>query len=113
MRNMSFALTTQQIRDRTKTVTRRFAWWNARPGWQVMACVKCMGLKKGEKIERLTPIELVDLRGEPLSFITKPDCILEGFPDMEPAEYIEMILKHNPDKTRHSEINRIEFKYLE
>lgn len=32
MRNMSFALTTKQIINRTKTITRRFGWWFLRPG---------------------------------------------------------------------------------
>lgn len=36
-RNMSFALTTSQIRDRSKTVTRRFGWWFLVPGDQVWA----------------------------------------------------------------------------
>lgn len=55
MRNMSFMLTTAQIRDRSKTVTRRLGWWNLRVGDVVMACEKCQGLGKGGKIITLTP----------------------------------------------------------
>jgi len=50
MRNMSFFLTTDQIRNKTKTVTRRDGWLFLKPGDIVQACVKCQGLKKGEKI---------------------------------------------------------------
>ena len=32
MRSMSFMLTTQQIRDRTKSVTRRTGWADLQPG---------------------------------------------------------------------------------
>ena len=45
-RNMSFAMTTEQIRARTKTVTRRFGWWFLKAGDQVWAVEKAMGLKK-------------------------------------------------------------------
>ena len=47
-RNMSFALTTKQIEDETKDVTRRNGWWFLKPGDQIWAVEKCMGLKKGE-----------------------------------------------------------------
>ena len=48
MRNMSYAMTTQQIIDETKDVTRRLGWADLRPGDRVQACEKCQGLKKGE-----------------------------------------------------------------
>lgn len=37
MRNMSFSMTTGQIINRTKTVTRRFGWWRLGPGEKVRA----------------------------------------------------------------------------
>ena len=52
-RNMSFALTTEQFLNRTKTVTRRKGWRFLKPGDVVMGCKKCMGLKPGEQLERL------------------------------------------------------------
>ncbi len=55
MRNMSFMLTTQQMQDRTKDVTRRVGWWFLKPGDVIMAVEKGMGLKKGEKIKRMYP----------------------------------------------------------
>ena len=46
-RNMSFALTTEQFKARTKTVTRRFGWWFLKPGDVVRGVEKAMGLKPG------------------------------------------------------------------
>ena len=116
MRNMSFAMTTEQIQAESKTVTRRFGWAFLNPGDRTRPVRKAMGLKRGEKIESLLPpgrcIEAVSTRWEPLNEITKADCILEGFPDMEPAEFVAMIVKHygcQADKL----INRIEFKFVE
>lgn len=57
-------------------------------------------------------IEVVSTRREPLNAITREDCVLEGFPEMEPEEFVRMLVEHygcNPD----DEINRIEFRYVE
>ena len=64
MRNMSFMLTTAQIRAGTKTVTRRLGWKFLKPGDRLMACVKCQGLGKGGKIEKIREIEVVSVRQE-------------------------------------------------
>ncbi len=112
MRNMSFAMTTEQFKNKTKTVTRRFGWWFLNPGDLVQGVEKCQGLKKGEKLSRLHVIETVSTRPEPLNAITKEDCIREGFPDFEPEDFVNMLVKKygcSPTKT----VNRIEFKYVE
>lgn len=112
MRNMSFALTTEQIRNRTKTVTRRLGWWNLRPGDRVQAVVKCQGLKKGEKIQKLAVIEIVSVRAERLWDITDDECEREGFPETEDSEFVGMFCEEMntvPNVT----VNRIEFKYVE
>ena len=112
MRNMSFSMTTEQVINQTKTVTRRFGWWFLKPGDRVRAVRKAMGLKKGEKIEPLSEIEIVAVRAEALNKITQEDCIKEGFSDMNPVQFIDMLCSHyktvNPQKT----VNRIEFKYI-
>ena len=111
-RNMSFAMTTQQIIDRRKWVTRRFGWWFLKPGDTVNAVEKAMGLQKGEKVVRLCQIKIIDVRREPLNAITQLDCILEGFPQMKPDEFVEMLVKHyrcDPAKV----CNRIEFDYVD
>ncbi len=112
MRNMSFALTTKQFKARTKTVTRRFGWWRLRPGDVLMGIEKGMGLRAGERVVRLGPIEIVSVRSEPLNAITNEDCALEGFPEMQAEEFVSMLVKHyrcDPNKI----VNRIEYRYLQ
>lgn len=110
-RNMSFAMTTEQVKARTKTVTRRFGWWFLKPGDEVRGVKKAMGLKKGEKIEPLAMVRIIATRAEPLNAITQDDVIREGFPDWTPAQFIQMLVDHykvDPAAT----VNRIEFEYL-
>lgn len=110
MRNMSFAMTTDQFKARTKTVTRRFGWWFLKPGDMVCGVEKGMGLKKGEKINRLGVIEIVSIRTEPLNAITQEDVVREGFPDWTPDQFVKMLVDHyrvDPTKS----VNRIEYRY--
>lgn len=112
MRNMSFALTTGQFRGRTKTVTRRVGWQDLRPGTVVMGCVKCMGLKPGETVERLGPIRVLSAWREPLDAITAEDVAREGYPGMSPAEFVAMFCGHmgcNPQLM----VTRIEYEYVD
>jgi hypothetical protein len=108
---MSFALTTKQFMAGTKTVTRRNGWANAKPGERVCAVEKGMGLRKGERIQRLGIIEFVDVRREPLNLVDQEDVIKEGFPDWTPPEFIDMYCKHNK-RTPESIITRLEYQYL-
>lgn len=109
-RNMSFSLTTQQIRDRMKTVTRRRGWRKIKPGDLINACVKCMGLRPGESIERICQIKVVSVRREPLHVITDEDVWLEGF--NEPAaEFIDRFCRHMGGD-RYQTVTRIEFEYV-
>ena len=110
-RNMSFALTTEQFKNRTKTVTRRFGWGFLRPGDVICGVEKAMGLRKGEKIKRLGMIRILSIRREPLHTITQEDLLREGFPDWEPEHFIHMICSHYGCH-REVEINRIEFEYI-
>lgn len=111
-RNISFAMTTAQVQDRTKDVTRRFGWWGLKPGDRLCGVKKAMGLRKGEKIERLCQIEVVSVRLEPLSAITPDDVRREGFPGWTPEMFVKMLVDHyriDPGK----ECNRIEFRYVD
>jgi hypothetical protein len=106
---MSFMMTTAQMQNEIKSVTRRFGWWTLKAGDKVMAVKKAMGLRKGEQMQKLYPIEIVSVRKERLCDITKAECIKEGFPDFEPKDFIEMLCNHyNVEPTK--EINRIEFR---
>jgi hypothetical protein len=109
---MSFALTTEQARNRTKTVTRRNGWLFLRPGDVVQQVVKGMGLKKGEKVERIHLIEIISTWPEILNQIDHEDCAKEGFPALTPGEFIAMYCRHNGGGDRQF-VNRIEFKYLD
>lgn len=111
---MSFAMTTAQIRAKTKTVTRRLGWAHAKPGTVVQPIVKGQGIPKGGKVERIGgPIRFVDVRREPLNAITPEDVIKEGFPGMTPFEFVTMFCQHNPTCTGTTAVTRIEFVYVE
>ena len=109
-------LTTEQIKSRKKTVTRRLGWAFLTPGDVLTACVKCMGLKKGEKIEKLCQIQIVSIRRELLKDITQEDVIKEGFPEMNRVQFIAFFRKHMQKSMTASwmeqEVNRIEFEYI-
>ena len=116
MRNMSFSLTTEQVRKRQKFVTRRLGWDSLKPGDYVQAVKKAMGLKKGEQLEKLTVIRVESVRREPLQQMIddplygKAEAIREGFPDMTGAEFVAMFCEHmkvTPDYAP----NRIQFVY--
>ncbi len=112
MRLMSFAMTTPQIRSRSKTLTRRLGWKFAKPGMKVCAIEKGQGLKKGEHVVRICVIEIVSTRWEPLNAITQDDCIKEGFPHLTPDEFVRMLA--DPKHLSYDvPVNRIEFKYVE
>ncbi|HOR98096.1 MAG TPA: ASCH domain-containing protein [Kiritimatiellia bacterium] len=112
MRNMSFSLTTAQVRAQTKDVTRRIGWADLKPGERLMAIEKGQGLKKGEKVRRITVIECVSNRKEMLCAITPHEVLREGFPDMSPADFVEMFCRANKCGPR-DYVNRIEFRYVE
>jgi len=110
---MSFMLTTDQVRARTKTVTRRVGWWNVKPGEILNACVQCQGLRKGEKIEVIAQIRVVSARGEPLLAITPEDVAAEGFPGWSPEEFMGMFMPTHTGVQPETLVNRIEFEYVQ
>lgn len=122
MRNMSFALTTTQIMEGTKTVTRRLGWLNLKPGQQIRPVRKCMGLRPGEKLDVLRdPLTVVSVRREILSAMLSDieygfrECALEGFgehPDYRwPSQFVEMFCSTHKGCTPETLVTRIEFAY--
>lgn len=122
MRNMSFALTTSQIMEGTKTVTRRIGWLHAKPGQLVRPVRKCMGLRPGERIDVLRdPVLLVDVRREPLRLMTDDieyglrECELEGFgwhPDYRwPSAFVAMFCATHRGCTPETVVTRIAFSF--
>ena len=112
MRNMSFMLTTKQMYERTKTVTRRVGWWTLKPGDVVMAVEKSQGLKKGDKVKPIYPIRIISVRREPLHWITDTEVVSEGFDGMTTDEFVDMFCKTHECGPL-TEVNRIVFEEVE
>jgi hypothetical protein len=119
VRNISFALTTDQIRAGTKTVTRRMGWLALKPGELLQPVKKGMGLKPGEKIERLRgPIRVTSVRREMLNEMVRlpaygrQECDYEGFPDYSPASFVDMFCRSHTGCKPNSIVTRIEFEYV-
>jgi hypothetical protein len=110
--NVSFALTTPQIINRTKTVTRRSGKRQYKPGQLIQAVNKAMGFKKGEHPVKLALLRVVSVRYEPLELITHEECILEGFPNDGPQWFIAMYCRANKVKPTDL-VQRIQFEYIE
>ncbi len=126
MRNMSFSLTTAQIRDRTKTVTRRVGWTFLKPGDLLRAVVKCQGLKKGEHITALGVLRVEEVRIEPLRALLDDvgygiaETRREGFGGTplyaSPSAFVEFFQNTHQAKTRptlDSPVTRIAFSYVD
>lgn len=121
MRNISFALTTDQVRNQTKTVTRRIGWAWLKPGTLLQPIVKGQGIPKGGKVEKIgAPVRVVSVRREPLNAViqlvgytfeqAQREVRLEGFPELRPRGFVEFFAKsHKCDFD--SEVTRIEFEY--
>lgn len=110
-RNISFAMTIEQIKARTKTITRRFGWLHAKVGDVYQGVEKGMGLKEGEKIVKLAKVRVTAVRREPLNAITQEDVIAEGFPDWTPEQFVDFLVGHyrcDPSK----ECTVITFEYV-
>lgn len=122
MRNISFALTTNQIMEKSKRVTRRMGWKFAKVGQFLRPVKKCMGLKKGESLDILCdPIVLVDVRFEPLRRMTDEieygfeECRLEGFGDHPhyqwPSAFVDFFCNSHEKCTPDSIVTRLQFDY--
>ena len=116
-RNMSFMLTTQQMYNKTKTVTRRMGWRFLKPGDIVQAVEKCQGLRKGEKVVKICLIRILSNRPEQLGNMNRlyyglQEVIKEGFPDTTPIEFQDMFCKSHKGCTPTTFVNRIEFEYV-
>lgn len=119
MRNISFALTTSQILDQSKDVTRRLGWHFLKVGDLLQPVKKCMGLRPGESIQRLGgPIRVIGVRREPLNLITfyandygRHECVREGFGAMSPDGFVKMFCNTHKGCMPLTVITRIEFAY--
>ena len=111
MRLMSFSMTEQAVRDRTKSVTRRLGWKNLRTGEELRAVRKVMGRKHGEPIVDLARIRVVSVRREPLSDIGDADVEREGYPGRTASWFVDKFCDAM-GCSENTEVTRIEFEYV-
>lgn len=118
MRLMSFSLTTEAMRAKTKTVTRRLGWTMLKPGDRLMACEKVMGRRHGEPLMKIGEIEVTSIRRERLDRLTleplygAKEISLEGFPRMTPWEFQRFFIKSHKGCQEFTMVTRIEFRHL-
>jgi hypothetical protein len=129
VRNISFALTTPQVRESyvrvrrgerpLKDVTRRRGlWWSCvlKPGDLLCAVEKSQGIKRGGLV-RLRTIRVVSVETERLDIMIgteygDAEAIREGFPEMVGAAFVQMFCRHmGGDRTQ--VVTRIEFEYVD
>jgi hypothetical protein len=111
-RLMSVALTVPQVRDRSKTVTRRDGWLMLKSGDIVTLCEKTRGRKPGDPLVRITDVTIVSVRREPLSAITEADVTAEGFPGWSTGQFIGFFTQSHPGCGPQAQVTRIQWAYL-
>lgn len=108
---MSFMQTTPQMRNRSKTVTRRIGWSFLRPGDLIKACEKARGLRR-EQICVIGLLRVIEVRREMLCAISADDCVKEGYPEMTPKDFVTMFSRANRCQPE-TPVTRIEFEFVE
>jgi hypothetical protein len=127
-RLMSVAMTEQAVVERRKTVTRRAGWHYLKPGDRLTLCRKVQGRKKGAPLVRLAEVEVVSVERQLLGSIGNCAChpwpnnvgtysanevAREGFPGMDPDEFVHRFFVEAQGIERDDYVTRIEFKYIE
>lgn len=110
MRRMSFHVTTRQMRERTKDVTRRQGWRNLRPGELVLA-VDRIQRRRDQRVEFLGVIEVVAVRRERLDAITADEVAREGFPELTPGAFVRLFCEAMGADPA-AEVARVEFRHV-
>jgi hypothetical protein len=110
VRSISFSMTERQLLDCSKTVTRRTGWHGLRPGDQLRAVRKAMGLKRGEKQHVLGLVYVVSVRRERLDAITPEDVAAEGYPELDAAAFVAKFCKAMGAKPSDL-VTRIKFRF--
>lgn len=118
MRLMSFSHTTEQMRARQKTVTRRLGWLTLKPGMTLLAVEKAMGLGKGNHPKPIGELRVVSVRRERLDDLVDParpgygeqEMVLEGFPGLDPQDFMLRYFVEHIDPSEL--VTRIEFEFV-
>lgn len=109
--NISFSMTKDQIRARTKSETRRLGWSKLRVGQVLQGIEKGQGMKKGEHPVHLAWVRVVAVRQEPLDAITPEAVAAEGFPGKSPAWFVDFFCRANGCNAAEP-VTVIQFKYV-
>ena len=131
-RLMSVAMTADAVIERRKTVTRRKGWWRdkngrrlLKPGDTLTLCRKVQGRKPGEPLERLAEVEVTSVCRQPLCAVAGPyemdwvggirypEMTAEGFPDMDPNEFMQRFFIDAQGIGPMDDVTRIEWRYLD
>lgn len=123
-RLMSVAFTEDAVRERRKTVTRRKGWTFLKPGDRLTLCRKVMGRKADEPLVRVAEVEVVSVRRERLDFLTwargttrreygEREVAREGFPGMDPSEFVRRFFVDAQGMAPDDDVTRIEWRYLD
>lgn len=131
-RLMSVAMTIDAVRERRKTVTRRKGWWLDKDGRRILKagdrltlCEKVQGRKPGEPLVRLAEVQVVDVRRQPLLAVAGPyeltgdgkpiwtEVVAEGFPDMDPDDFMKRFFIDAQGMEITDEVTRIEWRYID
>ncbi|MQB00523.1 MAG: ASCH domain-containing protein [Actinobacteria bacterium] len=114
---MSVTFTEQAVVERRKTVTRRKGWTFLKAGDRLTLCRKVMGRKPGEPLVRLAEVEVTMVSREPLRWLHGPggrmELAFEGFPGMDPAEFIRRYFTEAQGMQPDDHVTRIEWRYLD
>jgi len=114
-RLMSVAFTEQAVVERRKTVTRRKGWLFVKPGDRLTLCRKVMGRKRrgrGHQRSALCAVAgpyATDQNGGTIW----PELIAEGFPDMNPSEFMIRYFINAQGIGAMDDVTRIEWRYLD
>ncbi|WP_433603724.1 hypothetical protein ACQPXH_33230 (plasmid) [Nocardia sp. CA-135953] len=113
---MAVSLTEAQVRDRSKTVTRRMGWRNLSAGERLTLCRKVMGRRRAdgrvEPLVRIVDVEVLAVQRERLDAITPDEVVAEGFPEMTPEQFVDFFCGSHRGCTPDSTVTRIQWRYL-
>ena len=125
-RLMSVAMTVDAVIERRKIATRRKGWAFLHAGDRLTLCRKVQGRKKGEPLDRLVEVEVVDARWESLGLLSHPDTNdpeavqyawdevgREGFPGMNPHDFVRQFFVEAQGMAYDDNVRRVEWRYLD
>lgn len=118
-RLMSVSMTTAAVIERRKYVTRRKGWLQLEPGMPLTLCRKVQGRRPGEPLERLAEVEVLSVRRESLFELVRnagygrSEVAAEGFPDLDPAEFVRRFFTDAQNIGLMDEVTRIAWRYLD